>query len=72
MDPFCHARYVRDEFLEGGPTVDIYAVEDYRGIEIDRQTINRMLGCEENFWPQGRWRGADDRPVARSAQTSIL
>lgn len=32
-------------------------------MELDRQTVNRVLGYEENFWPQGLWRVADDRPV---------
>lgn len=62
---FWHTTYVRDEFWNGGPAIDIYTVEDYREVELDRQTVNRMLGYEENFWPQGLWRVADDRPVER-------
>lgn len=30
-----------------------------------RQTVNRLLGYEESFWPQGLWRVSDDRPTDR-------
>lgn len=68
VGPFWHTTYIRDEFWNGGPAVDIYAVEDYREFEIDRQTVNGVLGYKESFWPQGLWRVADDRPVDRLLQ----
>lgn len=63
VGPFWHTTYVRDEFWNGGPAVDVYTVEDYRECDLDRRTVNRILGYKENFWPQGLWRVADDRPI---------
>lgn len=62
---FWHTEYVRDEHWNGGPAIDVFAVEDYREIDLPRSTVNRILDYEENFWPQGLWRVADDRPVDR-------
>lgn len=65
VGPFWHSPYVRDEYWNGGPAIDIYTVEAYREIDVEPRTVNRLLGYEENFWPQGLWRVADDRPVNR-------
>lgn len=63
VGPFWKTEYIRDEFWNGGPAIDIYAVEDYHEVNLTRQTINRALRYKENFWPQGLWRVADDRPT---------
>ena len=63
IGPFWHTTYIRDEFWNGGPAIDIFAVEDYEEINISRKEVNQTLGYKENFWPQGLWRVADDRPV---------
>jgi hypothetical protein len=61
-----HTEYVRDTFWDGGPALDVYVVEDYEdSIDVDPGTINNLLGYEKNFWPQGFWRVADDRPVGK-------
>lgn len=65
VGPFWHTSYVRDEYWNGGPAIDIYAVEEYRELTLEPQTVNRVLGYKERFWPQGLWRVADDRPVDR-------
>lgn len=66
VGPMAHTEYVRDEYWDGGPALDIYVVEEYDdSIEVDPEVINRLLGYEESFWPQGLWRVADDRPTAR-------
>ncbi|WP_257298046.1 hypothetical protein [Haloarchaeobius sp. FL176] len=59
-----HTEHVRDEYWGGGPALDVYAVESYdNSIDIDPKTVNRLLGYEELFWPQGLWRVSDDRPT---------
>lgn len=65
VGPFWHTTYIRDEFWNGGPAIDIYSVEDYEEINLDRPTVNNDLGYEEDFWPQGLWRVADNRPVGQ-------
>lgn len=58
--------YVRDEFWGGGPALDVFTVEDYNNsVDIDRETVNEILGYKDSFWPQGFWRVSDDRPVNR-------
>lgn len=59
---------MRDEFWNGGPAIDVYAVEEYSDVDIDRETVNRLLEYEETFWPQGLWRVADDRPTGEFLQ----
>jgi hypothetical protein len=61
-----HTEYVRDEFQDGRPALDVYAVEDYDdSIDIELWVVNELLDYEESFWPQGLWRVADDRPTER-------
>lgn len=66
IGPMAHTEYVRDEFWVGGPALDVYAVEEYDdSIDSESEIVNELLGYEENFWPQGLWRVADDRPIER-------
>lgn len=63
IGPFWHTTYIRDEFWNGGPAIDIFPVNDYKEINISCEVVNRTLGYKEIFWPQGLWRVADNRPV---------
>lgn len=65
VGPFWRTEYVRDEYWGGGPAIDIFAVDEFREIDLSRSSVNQILDYEENFWPQGLWRVADDRPVDR-------
>lgn len=65
IGPFWHTTSVRDEYWNGGPALDIYAVEDYAELGLERETVNRVLGYEETFWPQGLWRVAEDLSIDR-------
>ena len=62
---FWHTTHIRDEFWNGGPAIDIFAVEEYDEVDVSPETVNDLLGYEETFWPQGLWRVADDRPTDR-------
>ncbi|AZH25669.1 hypothetical protein [Haloplanus aerogenes] len=66
VGPFWHTEYVRDEFWNGGPAIDVFAVEEYEEIDVDREDVNNVLGYESNFWPQGLWRVSDNRPTERA------
>ena len=68
VGPFWHTEYVRDTFWNGGPALDVFAVEDYREIDVPTSTVNRLLDYKEGFVPQGLWRVADDRPVTKLLQ----
>lgn len=63
VGPMAHTEYVRDEFWGGGPALDVFVVQNYEPVELDRGTVNELLGYEESFWPQGLWRVSDDRPA---------
>lgn len=65
VGPFWHTAYIRDEFWEGGPAIDVFAVEEYEKINVEPEDINNILGYEEHFWPQGLWRVSDNRPTDR-------
>jgi len=66
IGPMTRTEYVRDEFWNGGPALDVYVVEDYDdSMGAEPAVINELLGYEESFWPQGLWRVADDRPTER-------
>lgn len=65
IGPFWHTTYIRDEFWNGGPAIDIYSVDDYEEVDLSRETVNGALGYKDNFWPQGLWRVAEDRPIDR-------
>jgi hypothetical protein len=66
VGPMAHTEHVRDEYWDGGPSLDVYVVEGYdNSIDIEPETVNRLLGYEESFWPQGLWRVSDDRPSER-------
>lgn len=55
--------YIRDEYWDGGPAINVFSVEDYEEIDVERETVNDVLGYKEQFWPQGLLRVADDRPT---------
>lgn len=61
--PLWHTEWVRDEFWNGGPALDVFHVQDFEGIDLERKAVNRALDYQEDFWPQGLWRVADHRPV---------
>lgn len=63
VGPFWHTTYIRDKYWDGGPAIDVFAVEDYRKIDLSRDTVNRSLDYAIDFAPQGLWRVADDRPT---------
>lgn len=65
VGPFWHTEYVRDKYWEGGPALDVFAVEGYNEIDASRAGVNELLDYEPDFWPQGLWRVADDRPTER-------
>lgn len=62
---FWHTEYIRDTYWNGGPALDVFAVEDYEQINVARGEVNETLGYKQNFWPQGLWRVADDRPTGQ-------
>lgn len=62
---FWRTTYIRDEFWNGGPAIDIFAVEEYDEVDVSPETVNDILGYKETFWPQGLWRVSDDRPTQR-------
>jgi len=50
IGPMAHTEYVRDEYWDGGPALDIYVVEEYDdSIDVVPETVNRLLGYEESF-----------------------
>jgi hypothetical protein len=63
VGPMTRTEWVREEFWNGGPALNVYVVEDYEPITVEREAVNRLLGYKESFWPQGFWRVSDDRPV---------
>lgn len=66
VGPMARTEYVRDEFWDGGPALDVYVVGDYDdSMDAEPTVINELLGYEESFWPQGLWRVADNRPTER-------
>lgn len=65
VGPFWHMTYIRDMYWDGGPAIDVYSVEDYEEVDLSPETVNGILGYKENFWHQGLWRVADNRPVGR-------
>lgn len=68
---FWHTEYVRDEHWDGGPAIDVFSVEDFRTVDLSREAVNRSLGYDTNFWPQGLWHVADDRPTDRIVETIL-
>jgi len=66
VGPMTHTEYIRDEYWDGGPALDVFAVEYFNdSINIDPATVNELLGYKQSFWPQGLWRVSDDRPTER-------
>lgn len=64
IGPMAHTEFIRDKFWGGEPALDVYVVEDYDdSIEMEPETVNKLLDYEDSFWPQGLWRVADDRPT---------
>lgn len=65
-----NTEYVRDEYWNGGPALDVYVVEEYDdSIDVEPETVNRLLDYKKSFWPQGFWRVSDDRPTDRVVRT---
>jgi len=66
VGPMAHTEFVRNEYWNGGPALDVYVVEDYDdSIDVEPETVNELLGYKRSFWPQGFWRVSDDRPTAQ-------
>lgn len=66
VGPMAHTEHVRDKYWDGGPALDTYVVDGYHdSIDLEPETVNRLLGFEGSFWPQGLWRVSDDRPTER-------
>lgn len=65
IGPFWHTTYIRDEFWNGGPAIDIFSVEEYEEIDVEPEQVDELLGYKDTFWPQGLWRVSDDRPTDR-------
>lgn len=64
VGPMTRTEYIRNEYWDGGPALDVYVVEEYDdSIDAEPEVVNRLLGYEASFWPQGIWRVADDRPI---------
>ena len=69
VGPMAHTEYVRDEYWDGGPVLDVYVVEDYDdSIEAQPERVNNLLDYNESFWPQGFWHVANDRPTDRAVR----
>lgn len=64
VGPIAHTEYIRENYWNGGPALDIYVVEDYNdSVDVEPETVNELLDYELSFWPQGFWRVSDDRPT---------
>lgn len=58
--------YVRDEYWPGGPGTGVYTVEDFdTSTDLAPERLNRWLGYDESYRPQGLRRVGDDRPAER-------
>jgi len=66
--PIWHTGWVRDSFWGGGPALDIFYTDQWQPIDMEPEALNKQLGYEENFVPQGLWRVADSRPIERAIQ----
>jgi len=62
---FWHSTCVGDEYWNSGPAIDLFSVEEYGEIDVSREEVNATLDYKSNFWPQGLWRVAEDRPTDR-------
>jgi hypothetical protein len=66
VGPMAHTEYIREEYWNGGPALDVYVVKDYdESVDVEPETVNELLGYEKSFWPQGFRRVSDDRPTAK-------
>ena len=66
VGPMAHTEYVRDEYWDGGPALDVYVVEEWDdSIDVKPEKVNELLGYKRSFRPQGLWCVSDDRPVDR-------
>lgn len=69
VDTKFETEYIRHHLWNGGSAISIYTVEDYDdSVSLDRSVVNRFIGYQDDFWPQGLWKVADDRPVERLLQ----
>jgi len=66
--PIWHTEWVRDEFWNGGPALDIFYIDQWTPIKLKPKTVHWLLGYKENFVPQGLWRVSEDRPTDRLLQ----
>ena len=57
--------YIRDNYWNGGPAINVFSVEGYEEIDVQPERVNEILDYDEDFWPQGLWRVSDDRPTDR-------
>lgn len=57
--------YVRDNYWDGGPAINIFAVEEYEEVDVDPEEVNAILDYKDQFWPQGLWHVSDGRPTDR-------
>jgi hypothetical protein len=73
VGPMAHTEYIRDNYWNGGPALDVFVIEQYdETIDLDPATVNRLLEYEESFWPQGLWGVSDDRPTDRVVQKANI
>lgn len=69
VGPMTRTEYIRNVYWNGGPALDVYAVEYYDdSIDDEPEVVNRLLGYEESFRPRGFWRVGDDRPTDREVR----
>lgn len=55
-----------DRLVAGEHTVAIASLIGYDdSLDVEPEAVNRLLGYEESFWPQGLWRMSDDRHTER-------
>lgn len=58
--------YIRDEFWNGGPAIDIYTVEEYdESVRLNTNEVNVVLDYDSSYYPRGLRRVADHRPTDR-------
>jgi hypothetical protein len=46
----------------------VFSIEGYEEVELSREEVNAALDYKEEFWPQGLWRVAEDRPTDQLVQ----
>ena len=60
----CKTKYIRDNYWDGGPAINVFSVGEYdESINIERTELNSILDYSEHFHPQGLWIVKQERPV---------